>query len=76
MPLRKRPAFAVCLAACLWTLAAAVLHSNNEADWHFRTSVITPEESAELREEVREMVRLAELKGRRSDGSRLPHRWH
>lgn len=51
----RRPGLA-CFAVALRLSAATVLHSNNEADWHFRTSVITAEESAELREEVREMV--------------------
>lgn len=55
-PGRRCLILVACLVACLRTLEAAVLHSDNEADWHFRTSIITPEESAELREEVREMV--------------------
>lgn len=53
---RRTGCLVSCLAACLCGVAVAVLHSANEADWHFRTSVVNAEESAELREDVREMV--------------------
>jgi len=37
--------------------AGSVYYSEEEADWSMRTSVVTPEASAALREEVREMAR-------------------
>ena len=46
---------ALLLVCALGAAAGSVFYSRREADWQFRTSVMTQEEAIELRDEVQEM---------------------